>query len=85
MVVPSDLNGNADLGDIDSDEAAAIFPSEDAAGFDGFPAPAIKAKDPIGFRDRVPAFDIGELAAIGLARADLPAVEIAPQRLYLFC
>jgi CRP-like cAMP-binding protein len=58
---------------------------ERVAGFDGLAVPAIKAKDPVGFRDRVPAFDIGELASIGLARADVPAVEAPPQRLQLFC
>ena len=62
-----------------------VFPRQHAAGLHGLAVPAIKAKDPVGFRDRVPAFDVGELAAIGLARADVPAVEAAPQRLHLFC
>ena len=34
---------------------------------------------------RVPTFDIGEFAAMGFTRADVPAVEAAPQRLQLFC
>ena len=85
MVVPSACDGDPHFGDIDSDEAAAIFPGENAAGFYRLPIPTIEAKDPIGLRDRVPPFDIGELAAVGLARSDLPAVEFSPQRLHLLC
>ena len=55
------------------------------SGIRRLPVPAVKAKDPIGFRDRVPAFDIRELATIGLTRADMTVIEIAPQRLHLFC
>ena len=82
---PSGLDRDPHFGDIDGQEGAAIFPGENATGFDRFSAPAIEAEDPVGLRDREPAFDIGELAAIGLARTDLPAVEISPQRLYLLC
>ena len=42
-------------GDIDGQERPAVFPGQDAAGFDGLPVPAVEAKDPIGFRNRVPA------------------------------
>ena len=80
-VAPVGLDRNPHFGDIDGQEGAAIFPGKDTAGFDGFSAPAIEPKDPIGLRDREPAFDIGELAAIGLARADLAAIEVSPQRL----
>ena len=90
MAFPNDgcaigLDGDPHLGDIDGEEGAAVFPGQNATGFDGLSAPAIKAEDPVGLRDRVPAFDIGELTAMGLAGADLPAVEISPQRLHLFC
>ena len=82
---PAGLHGNPYPRDIDGNKCAAVLPCEHAAGLDRFPIPAIKAKDPVGFRDRVPALDIGELAAVGLARSDLAGVEIAPQRLYLLC
>src|SRR5262245_49178010 len=70
---------------IDSKEGAAIFPGEDTTGFDRLPAPTIKTKDAVGFRDRVPALDIGEFAPIGFAGADVTVVEIAPQGFELFC
>ena len=60
------LNGDPHSGGIDGKEAAAVFAGEHTFGFDGFPAPAVEAKNPIGLRDRVPAFDIGEFTAIGL-------------------
>ena len=50
-----------------------------------FSVPAIKPKDPVGFRDRVPALDVRELTPISFARADMTVIEIAPQRLHLFC
>ena len=67
------VHGDPDPGDVDRKEAAAVFTREHAAGLDGLPIPAIKPEDPIGLRDRIPALDIGELAAIGLARADVAA------------
>ena len=67
------LHRNPHSGDIDREEGAAVFTGEDTAGFEGLPAPAIKAEDSIGFRDRVPAFDVGEFAAIGFAGADIAA------------
>src|SRR5215475_13583710 len=79
------LHGNAHLGDVDRAERAAVFSCEDAARLDSFTAPGIKAEDPIGFRDREPAFDVCQFAAMGLARADLPAIEVTTQRLQLFC
>ena len=79
------LDGNSYFGDIDGDKGAAVLPGENATGFYGFSTPSIKAEDPVGLRDREPAFDIGEFTAMGFARADLPAVEISPQGLYLFC
>ena len=49
---------DAHSGDIDGEEGAAVFAREHAAGFKGLSAPAIEAEDPVGFRDRVPAFDV---------------------------
>ena len=34
-------------------------------------APAVKAEDPVGLRDGVPALEIGEFAAMGLTGADM--------------
>ena len=76
MAFPDDgcalrLHGDADPGDIDGEESALVFAGKDAFGFDGLPAPAVKAEDPVGLRDRVPAFEIGEFPAMGLAGADM--------------
>ena len=71
-------NGDAHLGDIDCNEAAAIFAGEDATGFHRFPVPAVEAENAVRLRDRKPALDVGELTTIDFAGADLPAVEIAP-------
>ena len=64
------LHSNPHSSDIDGQECAAVFACQHTAGFDGLSVPTIKAKDPVGFRDRVPSFDVGELASVGLARAD---------------
>ena len=74
------LNGDAHPGDIDRDVSPTVFSGEYAFGFDGLSAPAIEAKDPVGLRDRIPALDIGELAAMGLACANTTVIEIVPQR-----
>jgi hypothetical protein len=79
------LHRNPHPGGINGKEGAAIFSSEDTTGFNCFPAPTIKAKNAVGFRDRIPALDIGEFAAIGFAGADVALVEIAPQCFHLFC
>ena len=79
------MHCNPHFGDVDGQECAAVFSGKHAAGFDRLPVPAVKAEDTVGFRDRVPAFNIREFAAIGLAGADMPVIEIAPQRLHLFC
>jgi hypothetical protein len=47
--------------------------------------PAVEAEDSIGFLDRVPALDIGELTTMGLTGADLPVIEITLQRQPLSC
>ena len=74
------LYADAHFGDIDREERPTIFAGQYTAGFNGFPAPTIEAKDPIGLCDRVPALDIRKLPSMGLARANLPVIEIAPQR-----
>ena len=78
-------HGNANFGDIDSEKRAAIFPCQDTPSFRGLPAPGIEAKDAVGFRDRIPALDIGQFAPFHCARANVPAAEATPQRLHLFC
>ena len=67
------VHRDPDPGDIDREEAPAVFAGEHTARFEGLSVPAVESEDSIGFRDRVPAFDVGELAAIGLARADMTA------------
>src|SRR5262249_17437254 len=79
------VHGNPHLGHIDCDKGAAIFTGEYATGLDGLAAPAIEPEDPICFRDCEPALNVGELAPMGLAGADLPAIEISAQRLQLLC
>jgi hypothetical protein len=79
------LHRNPYPGDVDRKEGAAIFPGEDTTGFNRFPAPSIKAKDAVGFRNRVPALDVGEFAPIGFAGADVTLIEIASQGFDLFC
>ena len=76
MAFPNDgcpvrMHGDAHPGDIDRQEGAAVLAGKDAFGFNRLPAPAVKAEDPVGLRDGVPAFEIGELAAMGLAGADM--------------
>ena len=76
MAVPSAWTVMRTRASIDRQEGAAVFTGQHAAGLDRLPVPAIKPEDPIGLRDRVPALDIGQLAAIGLARADMPVIEL---------
>ena len=78
----SRLHGDPYLRDIDGHKSTAIFTGEYTAGVNSLSAPAIKAKNPIGLRDGEPSFDIREFATIGLARADLPAIEVSSQRMY---
>src|SRR5262245_1885877 len=79
------MHSNAHFGGIDREDRAAIFPRQDTPSFHGLPAPGIEAKDTVGFRDRIPAFDIGQLAPVHFAPANVPAAEATPQRLHLFC
>ena len=62
---PVRMHGDADPRDIDRQETAPVFAGQHTAGIQGFPAPAIEAKDSVGFGDHVPAFQIGELPAMG--------------------
>src|SRR4029078_8775549 len=77
-------DGDAHLGDIDRGAMSAIFPGKDAAGLNGFTAPTVKAKYAVGLGNRQPAFDIRELAAVCLARANMPSVQVTLQGGKLF-
>jgi hypothetical protein len=79
------MHGDADPGEIDRQEGSAVLTGQHTAGFDRFPVPAIKTKDAVGFRDGVPALQIGQFAAIGFAGPNMGPAGLAPQRLQLFC
>jgi hypothetical protein len=64
------VHGDPHFGDVDGEERSTVFTGQHTAGFKSLPVPAVEAEDPIGFRDRVPALDIGELATVGLTGAD---------------
>ncbi len=90
MTFPDDgsaigMDGQPHPGDIDRKESAAVLSRQHTAGFERLPAPAVKAEDPVGLRDGVPALQIGQFAAMGLAGADKATMGSAPQRLHLFC
>ena len=70
---PVRLHGDPHPGDIDGQERALGLPGQDALGFDGLSGPAVKAEDPVGLRDGVPALQIGQLPAMGLPGADMAA------------
>jgi hypothetical protein len=61
------LHGKADTGNIDGEKRAAVLTGKDAPGLNRLPAPAVKPEDPVGFRDGVPALEIGQLPSIGRA------------------
>ena len=69
------MDGDADPSDIDRQKAAAVLTRQNASGLDRLPVPPIKPEDPISLRYRIPTFDVGNLAAIGFARADVPAIQ----------
>ena len=75
------MNSDPNSRDIDRQEGAAVLAGKDATGFDRLPVPAVKPEDPVGLRNRVPAFEIGQFAAMGLTGAGMAVIEIAPQRL----
>ena len=64
-------------GEVDRQECAPIFAGKNATGLDRLPVPAIEPEDPVGLRNRVPTFDVGQLAAMGLTGADMTMIEIA--------
>ena len=65
------VHGNAHPGDIDGEECSRGCHGLGTHLDSTVSVPAIKPEDPVGFRDRVPTFDIGEFATMGLARADM--------------
>ena len=82
---PVRLHRETHPGDVDGQEGTLGLPGEHALGFDGLSGPAVKAEDPVGLRDGVPALDIGQLPAMGLPAADVAAAGLALERLDLFC
>jgi hypothetical protein len=90
MALPDDgrairLHGHPHPGEIDGKEGAPVLAGQHAAGFQRFPAPAIKAEDPVGLGDGVPALQVGQFAAIGFASAQMPVIGLPPQGTDLFC
>src|SRR5262249_30075257 len=63
--------------EIDREEVTTVFAGQRTAEFQRLSIPAVESKDAIGFRARVPAFDVRTLAAIGFPRTDMATVEIA--------
>ena len=65
------LYREADPRNVDGEECALVFARQHATGFRRLPAPAVKAEDPVGLRDGVPAFEIGQLPPVRLTRPDM--------------
>ena len=81
MAFPNDgraisMHGDSNSGDIDHQEGPAVLAGKGAFGFDRFPIPAIKPKDPIGFCDRIPALNIIEFTAMRFTRADVAMISL---------
>jgi hypothetical protein len=57
------MQSDANAGEVNRQKSAAVLPRQHTAGFEGFPAPAIKAKDPIGLGDGVPNAIINLIAS----------------------
>lgn len=74
-------DGDADAGGVGDAPAGPLVPADrpfglaDAAEGDGFPLPAVKAKDAIGLSDHLPPFQVAHLIAALLALAHLGAIE----------
>ena len=77
--------GDPYAGEVNRQEIPAVFAGQHTAGFDRLPVPTIKAEDPVGRRNRLPALEVGQFAAVGLAGPDIAAIGLTPQRLNLFC
>ena len=73
MVAPSACTVIRTRGDIDREEGPTVFAGEHTARLEGLSIPSVEPEDAIGFRDRVPAFDVRKLTAIGLPGADMTA------------
>jgi hypothetical protein len=71
------MHGDPDPGEVDRQEGPAVLAGKDATGLDRLPVPPIEPEDPVGFRDRVPAFDVGQLAAMGLTRPDMVPLNLS--------
>jgi hypothetical protein len=56
-VVPS-ANTDPHSCEVDGNKASTVLSAEDTSGFEGLSTPAVKAKDPVGLRDSVPALQI---------------------------
>lgn len=72
------VHRNPHPGGIDRQETAAVFTGQDAFGFERLRVPGVEPEDSVGFRNRVPSFDIGQFAAMGLTRADMAVIKVAP-------
>ena len=74
-------HGDAHPGGVGDSPAGALVPADgsfalvDAAEGDGFALPAVKAKDPVCFRDHLPALQIADGAAALLSLAHLGAIQ----------
>jgi hypothetical protein len=74
-------DADADSGGVDDASAGAVAAAEGALTFgdalhgDGFALPAVKANDPIGLSDRLPALYVGDLGAALLTLIDLGAIK----------
>jgi hypothetical protein len=64
--------------------ADGAFDLVDAAEGDGFPLPAVKAKDAVGFRDHLPALQVTHLATALLPLTHLGAIQRCSQGSDLF-
>ena len=69
--------GDPYSGDVDGEEGPTVFTGQHATGFDGLAVPSVESKYTVGFRDRIPAFDVMEYATVGLACTDTAVIEIA--------
>ena len=64
------MNGDPDPGEVDREVCAPVLAGKDTAGLDGLSGPTIKPENPVGLRNRVPAFEVGQIAAVSLAGPD---------------
>jgi hypothetical protein len=79
----ADIHGDPYLGNVNGEENAAVLSIEDAPGFDRLAAPAVEAKDSIGFGDRVPPPDKGQFATADFSGSNITLIETLAQFLNL--